>query len=145
MPAVTSPDVQVGNQVIPSARQRFEQAKRLGYVKSDFPLGRLTESWRDCCEEQQIPFIVLATRGRSWEITYAVPADDPFVLRTESLEELHRRIDAASLPSARSIVCVTERQGQITGLSSDCAEAVYCYLSEILGDPACLRNGEGES
>jgi hypothetical protein len=85
MPAVTSPDVQVGNQVIPSARQRFEQATRLGYLKCDFPLGRLAATWRDYCEEQQIPFIAMAPRGQSWEITYAVPADDPFVLRQRFL------------------------------------------------------------
>jgi hypothetical protein len=58
---------------------------------------------------------------------------------------LRCRIDAASLPSARSIVYLTERQGQITGLMADRAEVICFYLSEILNDPACLRNGEGEA
>jgi hypothetical protein len=144
MPIFTGPDVQVGYLSIPSARQRFEQAKRLGYLKCDLSLGRLVGSWRDYCEEQQIPFIAMAPRGRSWEITYAAPADDPFVLRREPLAELHLRIDAARDPSARSLVYVTERQGQITGLRPDRAEAICCYLSEILSDPACLWNGERE-
>jgi hypothetical protein len=143
MPVLRTRIVRV-SEAIPSSRHRLEQAMRLGYLKCDLPLGRLASSWRDYCEEHQIPFVAMVRRGPFWEIVYSVPADDPFVLRPSVMAELHRRIDAARDPASRSLVFATERQGEITGLSPDRAEPIAFYLSEVLNDPACLQNSERE-
>jgi hypothetical protein len=129
----------------PSYRERLVQAQRLGYLRCDYPYGKLAHRYEELCQERQVPIVVISPKGRYFELNYQAIPDDPYVLTESALAELRRRAQAATVAGVRGgVFWLAPQAGAVTGLRADAVESLAFWLSETLSDPKYLRNRECE-
>jgi hypothetical protein len=101
---------------IPSYRERLVQAERLGYLRCDYPYGKLAHRYEMLCQERQVPIVVISPKGRYFELNYRAIPDDPYVLTESALAELRRRAQAAKVAGVRgSVLWLAPRRAKSRG------------------------------